>query len=256
MTHPEPPAPRQFLGVVVSTTFADFRQHREALIGAISGQGLHPIAMEQDSALPAGTVIDSSLQKVREGAAYVGIIGTRYGDIPHSAERNPQGLSLTELEFREARDLGRPILLFIIGPDHDVKRRDVELEPTKRNKLDAFIEEAKRASPDSGAHRVYKVFNSLGEFEVAATQSVAELRRFLDAQAVAADHSLAPAAAGSAVGDKIPTPPALYAEPRYIGSHAFVGRAAQLATLNDWAARPRLTRCCCSRRSAGRASPC
>ena len=36
--------------------------------------------------------------------------------------------------------------------------------------------------------------------------------------------------------DDIPAPPALYAEPRYIGSHAFVGRAAQLATLNDWAA--------------------
>jgi len=70
-----PPAPRQFPGVMVSSTFADFQQHREALIGAISGQGLHPIAMEQDSALPAGTVINSSLQKVRDGAAYIGIIG-------------------------------------------------------------------------------------------------------------------------------------------------------------------------------------
>jgi hypothetical protein len=30
-------------------------------------------------------------------------------------------------------------------------------------------------------------------------------------------------------------PPALYAEPRYIGSHALVGRA-QLATLSAWAA--------------------
>ena len=54
MTHAGPPAPRQFLGVMVSSTFADFRQHREVSIGAISGQGLHPIAMEQDSALPAG----------------------------------------------------------------------------------------------------------------------------------------------------------------------------------------------------------
>ena len=66
MTHAGPPSPRQFLGVMVSSTFEDFRQHREALIGAISGQGLHPIAMEHDSALPAGTVIDSSLQKVRD----------------------------------------------------------------------------------------------------------------------------------------------------------------------------------------------
>jgi hypothetical protein len=221
---------------MVSSTFADFRQHRESLIGAISGQGLHPIAMEQDSALPAGTVIDSSLQKVRDGSAYVGIIGARYGNIPDSAERNPEHLSLTELEFREARRLGRPILLFIMGPDHDVKQRDVELDPEKIRKLEAFREEAKRAAVGSRVHRVYKVFNSLGEFEVAVTQSVAELRRYLDAQGTAAGQKQAPVTAGTTGGDNIPAPPALYAEPRYIGSHVFVGRAAQLASLNDWAA--------------------
>jgi hypothetical protein len=35
--------------------------------------------------------------------------------------------------------------------------------------------------------------------------------------------------------DGIPSPPALYAEPPYIGSHQFVGRRAQLESLNDWA---------------------
>ena len=236
MIHAGPPAPRQFPGVMVSSTFADFRPHREALIGAISGQGLHPIAMEQDSALPAGTVIDSSLQKVRDAAAYVGIIGARYGNIPDSAEHNPEQLSLTELEFREARDLGRPVLLFIMGPDHDVKQRDVESDPEKKRKLEAFREDAKKAAAGSPVHRVYKEFNSLSEFEVAAAQSVAELRRLLDAEATAAGQPPAPAGPKQGAGDGIPAPPVLYAEPRYIGSHAFVGRAAQLATLNDWAA--------------------
>jgi hypothetical protein len=37
------------------------------------------------------------------------------------------------------------------------------------------------------------------------------------------------------VSAPIPRPPAFYAEPAYIGSHNFVGRKAQLATLNDWA---------------------
>ncbi len=235
MTDAGSPAPRQFLGVMVSSTFADFREHREALIRAISGQGLHPIAMEQDSALPAGTVIDSSLRKVRDGAAYVGIIGARYGNVPDSAEHNPERLSLTELEFREARELGRPVLLFVMGPDHDVKQRDVESDPAKKRKLDAFVEDAKNAAAGSQVHRVYKVFNSLSEFEAAAVQSVAELRRLLDEQAAAAGQPPAPEAPERAAGDGIPAPPALYAEPRYIGSHAFVGRAAQLATLNDWA---------------------
>lgn len=34
----------------------------------------------------------------------------------------------------------------------------------------------------------------------------------------------------------IPKPPAFYAEPDYIGSHKFVGRAAELQVLSDWAA--------------------
>ena len=233
MTHAGPPAPRQLMGVMVSSTFEDFRQHRGALIRAINGQGLHPIAMEHDIALPAGTVIDSSLHKVREAAAYIGMIGFRYGNIPDSAEHNPERLSLTELEFREARDLGRPVLLFIMGPDHDVKQRDVEQDPEKQRKLDAFREEAKRSAADFGVYRVYKEFNSLGEFEVAATQSVAELRRFLDVLALPPPE---PSARPAPAGDDIPVPPALYAEPRYIGSHAFVGRASELTTLSDWAA--------------------
>jgi hypothetical protein len=56
--------------------------------------------LEHHSVLPAGTVIDSSLQKVRDGAAYAGIIGARYGNVPDSPEQNPEHFSLTELEFR------------------------------------------------------------------------------------------------------------------------------------------------------------
>ena len=207
MPHAGPPAPRQFLGVMVSSTFADFKQHREAVIKAIGGQGLHPIAMEQDSALPDGTVIDSSLQKVRDGAAYIGIIGARYGNIPDSPERNPENLSLTELEFREARDLNRPILLFIMGPDHDVKRRDVESDPEKNRKLEAFRQEAKRSSPGSSVHRVYKEFNSLSEFEVAATQFVAALHRFLDKEAATADRPSTQVAPAPTSGGHMPDGP-------------------------------------------------
>jgi hypothetical protein len=59
---------------MVSSTFWDLKPHRAALMNAISGQGMHPVAMEQDAALPAGTVIDSSLAKVRAAAAYVGLL--------------------------------------------------------------------------------------------------------------------------------------------------------------------------------------
>ena len=222
--------PRQYLGVMVSSTFTDLEQHRAALMKAIEAQGLYAVAMEHDAALPDGTVIDSSLRKVHEASAYIGVISHKYGQVPDSPQGNPSGYSLTELEFREARRLGRPILIFIMGEDHDVKRADVERDPEKTRKLDAFREEVKRAAADSSVQRVYQEFNSLHEFEVAATQSIAELRRLLDGQRASALTSRPDDA------DEILAPPALYAEPRYIGSHAFVGRAAELQTLSGWAA--------------------
>lgn len=189
---------------------------------AIEGQHLHPVAMEQDSALSAGTVVEASLSKVRHAAAYVGVISHRYGQVPECAE-NPDRFSLTELEFREARRLGLPILLFIMGQAHSVVADDVEVDPDRRRKLAMFREEAKRASAGGAVHRVYRVFNNLADFSTAATQSLAELR----------SHLLSAPVFEVDVG--IPAPPALYAHPSYIGSHTFIGRHAQLATLNDWA---------------------
>src|SRR6478672_11261130 len=139
---------------MMSSTFRHLREHRVALMDALEGSGLHAVAMEQDSAKPTGTVLDSSLQKVRDSAAYVGIIARDYGQVPETAD-NPDGLSLTELEFREARRLGRPILLFVMSSQHQVVEDAIELDVEKRRKLAAFREEAKRATAGSSLHRVY-----------------------------------------------------------------------------------------------------
>jgi hypothetical protein len=231
----EQDAPRRYLGVMVSSTFTDLKQHRAALINAIAVEGMYPVAMEHDAARPDVTVIESSLDKVHEASAYIGVIGHKYGQIPDSAERNPYGFSLTELEFREARRLGRPMLIFIMGEDHDVKRDDVEQDREKAVKLAAFREEVKQTSEESPIERVYDEFNSLHEFELAAVRSIAELRRFLD---MLGDGYGYGGAGPPEYADGIPRPPALYAEPRFIGSHTFVGRSAELDTLSGWAASP------------------
>src|SRR5579872_7279312 len=227
-------APRQYPGVMVSSTFTDLERHRAALIKAIEAHGMHAVSMEQDAALPSGTVIDSSLCKVRDAAAYIGLVSHRYGNVPDSVDNNPDGLSLTELEFREARRLGRPMLIFIMGADHEVRLSDVERDPDMVRKLEAFRNQVKYSTSEPNVHRVYKEFNSLREFELAAMQSVAELRRHLDARSHPAPAAPPPASAvsGRAEEDGIPMPPALYAEPRYIGSHAFTGRVAELETLS------------------------
>ncbi|MDX8030081.1 DUF4062 domain-containing protein [Lentzea sp. BCCO 10_0856] len=216
-------APRQYPDVMVSSTFADLREHRAALMSALQGQEMFPVAMESDSALPAGTVLDSSLRKVREAAGYVGIVSHRYGQIP-VCDANPDGMSLTHLEYREAVRLGRPILIFIMGDDHPVRVADIERDQVKQAKLDQFREEVKLA--DGELHRVYRVFTSLEDFTSGATQSVSELRRLLESE---------PASVTPSAPDGISAAPELYARPRYLGSHSFVGRQEQLTTLSEWA---------------------
>src|ERR1039457_5465004 len=105
------PAPRQYPGVMVSSTFTDLKEHRAALIQAIKGQGLTDVAMENDSAKPGVNVIESSLQMDGDASAYILVIDRKYGQTPICQDRNPRKLSITELEFDYAVHLNRPILL-------------------------------------------------------------------------------------------------------------------------------------------------
>lgn len=165
---------------MISSTSKDLIRHRTALLRAIDRAHLKPIAMEHASAMPDGDVIDSSLKMVRDSAGYVCVIGQSYGQTPHCDVRNPDRLSLTELEFNEARRLALPLLLFIMGDEHNVKPRHVERDLENMRKLAAFRETAKRSEDGSAVHRVYHIFNDLHEFELAATQSAAELRQHLE----------------------------------------------------------------------------
>ena len=217
---------------MISSTFTDLEEHRSALIKAIKGQGFTDIAMENYSAKAGLDVIDSSLQMVRDSSAYIGIISRKYGQTPKCPKRNLGNLSITELEFNEAQRLNRPILLFIMGDQHQVIEADVETNATKRRKLKAFRERAKKMKSDSEVHRVYATFESLEEFKVQSVQAVADLRRYLDEAASRGHRRLGEVVE---VFNPIPAPPAFYAEPRYSGSHKFLGRKAELERLNDWA---------------------
>jgi hypothetical protein len=116
-----PVQPYLFPGVMISSMFTDLQEHRKALAQALD---LKAVWIEPDSSLLLN-VLDSSLEKVWKGSAYIGIIGHKYGQVPE-CPANPDGFSITEAEFREAQKQGRPILLFIMGDAHLVKKADVE----------------------------------------------------------------------------------------------------------------------------------
>ena len=177
-------------------------------------------------------VIEASLQFVRDGVAYIGIISHKYGQTPPCATRNPNELSITELEFDEACRLDRPILLFIMGDTHPVLAGDVEKDPENIKKLEAFRERAKRWRADGGVNRVYSAFNRPEEFKTQVANALANLKPFLERFQT---QTGVPQDAKTAKRGALPRPSVFRAVPRYAGSHPFVGRANELKALSDWA---------------------
>jgi hypothetical protein len=165
---------------MVSSTFTDLRGHRDRLIVAINKFDIKANVMEYNGPRADLDVIDSSLQMVRDSSAYIGVISRKYGQIPESSVRNPDRLSITELEFNEAMRLQRPILLFIMADSHPVTEADIELNPEKRNKLNVFRERAKRMQDGGEVDRIYEVFDSLEQFSTAAAIAVGRLIAHLD----------------------------------------------------------------------------
>lgn len=227
-------APKAYHGIMVSSTFNDLALHRRDVIAAIEALGFKATVMEASGPQAEKDVIDASIQMVRDAAAYVGIISRRYGQTPECAERNPDGLSITELEFNEAMALGRPILLFIMGDAHKVLEKDIELDQIKREKLTAFRSRAKKMREGSEVHRVYRVFNSPEDFAQAATVAIGNLAPALRPPSVPdqPDRAETDNPGHDSIAEALP--PELRAVPRYLGSHDFLGRAAELDTLDDW----------------------
>jgi hypothetical protein len=89
--------------VYVSSTIADLKRERRAVMDWLVTAGHQPVhSYRPDSA----TVQASSLGDVATCDLYVLIVGHRYGFQP--SEGNPEGLSITHLEYRRAGQAGIP----------------------------------------------------------------------------------------------------------------------------------------------------
>jgi len=107
--------------VYVSSTIIDLRPERYAV------QEWLRLARHQavDSYLPdSDTVRESCLDDVGRCDLYVLILGHRYGFQP--AEDNPEGLSITHLEFRRAGECGIPRVALLRTSIPDVRTSDLQ----------------------------------------------------------------------------------------------------------------------------------
>ncbi|HKH49466.1 MAG TPA: DUF4062 domain-containing protein [Thermoanaerobaculia bacterium] len=94
--------------VFLSSTSLDLREHRAEVHKALLDAGYHPVGMENFAAQPVEPT-SASLGEVRTADVFVGIYAWRYGFVPEGSS-----VSITELEYDEARRLDRPCLCFVV----------------------------------------------------------------------------------------------------------------------------------------------
>ena len=102
--------------VYISSPYKDLRDHRAAAALTLRRMGHDVIGMEEYVA-EGMTPLDRSLADVRSADVYLIIVGWRYGYVPPDLTANPNGRSITELEFEQATGAGKPVLAFLADPD-------------------------------------------------------------------------------------------------------------------------------------------
>ena len=125
--------------VYVSSTIADLTEERRAVLDWLR------LARHQavDSYLPdSDTVRDSCLDDVAACDLYVLILGHRYGFQP--PEDNPEGLSITQLEFRRAGECGIPRVALLRTSIPDVSLSDLAGSGSGWPLVSAFRDEVAR----------------------------------------------------------------------------------------------------------------
>lgn len=120
--------------IYISSTSVDLKEHRDSTIKTILHLDHQPIAMEFLPACPIAPV-EKCLKDIASCKVFIGIIAGRYGFIPEGYDK-----SITELEYREAKRLEIPRLIFLSDYDNKIFEESGESRE-KREMLQAFREE-------------------------------------------------------------------------------------------------------------------
>ncbi len=97
--------------IYVSSTYLDLQDYRAQVEKTIRRMGHTDVAMEYYVAEDQRPV-DKCLSDVEACDLYIGIFAWRYGWIPK--KKNRKNLSITEMEYRQARKSNKPCLIFLL----------------------------------------------------------------------------------------------------------------------------------------------
>jgi hypothetical protein len=101
--------------IYISSTYEDLKRHREKVYHRLRQMRHDVIAMEDYVATDQRPVA-RCLVDVADSDLYIGIFAWRYGHVP--AHSSPEQISITELEFRHAKQEGKPCFIFLLAEDY------------------------------------------------------------------------------------------------------------------------------------------
>lgn len=163
-----PPAFRVF----VSSTYSDMLPYREAIRTAINKADCVPYGMERFGATSIPP-LETCYEELASSQIYVCALGMRYGSIDEAT-----GKSYTQLEYEKAKELGKPILAFLVDEDEVAfKAKDID-KGDSGAKLEQFKDDIKNSkevtcsffdSPMSLQEAVYR--SVLGEIKRQGTRT-------------------------------------------------------------------------------------
>jgi 8-oxo-dGTP pyrophosphatase MutT (NUDIX family) len=147
--------------VFLSSTYKDLIEHRKFAAEAIERLGLQGARMEVFGARPEEP-LHACLKEIQACNLFIGIYAHRYGFIPEGSD-----LSITELEYRHAQNLKKPLFCFVVDEHHPWPPKLIEENPSKQ-KLEMFKQTLGSATiretfstPEDLA---YKIASSLGHY--------------------------------------------------------------------------------------------
>ncbi len=234
------------LDAMLSSTSKDLEHHRKRAEDACQRAGFKPNTMAYLSAESDSDAIDVSMRLVQESEVYVGIFGMCYGYRPNDP-RNANDISITEMEYRKAKELGMPILIYIMSDHHPSPDTTGMSLKDRKKALDDFFEsdplgaeKLELLKKELTANHIVSFFDSADDLSMDILQSLSrpslkeQTQKYYEKQqasVTSVDDSDTPEPAKSG----IPHPPDLYAVPSYTGANeTFVGRRDELQLLNTW----------------------
>lgn len=139
--------------IYISSTTKDFGRVKQRLVRELNDYTFFDVYETPKEASP-DSVVHRCLKDVEECDIYVGIFGHCYGWVPDD-ERNPHNLSMTELEYRKAEEIGKKKLIFLCelsGYDASCMEQD-EVKQRRINSLRHELEESNEFSVEMFLYR-------------------------------------------------------------------------------------------------------